>query len=68
MFNLPNNTPYALVIEASPGYLLMTSRWVSTDEPDGTPGEMGPTSTFECYNTEHEALAAVERFLHHETN
>jgi hypothetical protein len=58
MFNLPNNTPYVMIIEADTGYMVMSNRWTSVED-----GEMGPTGTFECYNTKLEALAAVERFL-----
>jgi hypothetical protein len=58
MFNLPNNTPYVLVIEADSGFLVMSSRWGSNEG-----NEMGPMSTFACFNTKLEALAAVETFL-----
>ena len=63
MFNLPNNTPYALVIEADTGYLVMTCRWVYVEGE-----EMGPKNTFDAYDDELSALAAVERFLANETD
>ena len=58
MFNLPNNTPYIVITETSNGYILISSRWVSHEE-----GEVGPQTTFECYETRQDALAAIERFM-----
>ena len=63
MFNLPNNTQYVMIIEAKPGYMVMSCRWSSEEG-----SELGPVNTFQCYNTELEALAAVERFLDNETD
>ena len=58
MFNLPNNTPYIILIEADAGYMIMSSRWGSSEG-----SEMGPITTFECFNEKIEALTAVEVFM-----
>ena len=61
MFNLPNNTPYIIIIEADTGYMVMSSRWIDTGE-----GELGPVTTFACYNEKIEALSAAETFMDHD--
>lgn len=63
MFNLPNNTPYVVIIESDNGYMVMSNRWESIEGPEGQPGEMGPTGTFETYTRSIDVLAAVEQFM-----
>ena len=58
MFNLPNNTPYIILIEADRGYMLMSSRWESMEG-----SEMGPVNTFACCNDKIEALTLIEEFM-----
>lgn len=58
MFNLPNNTPYLLILESNNGYIVMTSRWGS---PAGA--EMGPKETFETYDANGPIEEVVKTFL-----
>ena len=58
MFNLPNNTPYVIILEVDNGFLLMSSRFASVEN-----GEMGPENHFGVAISRLDALAQVEAFL-----